>query len=113
MALWAREGVDTSCVLRTDRYQTGVYFVTHDAAGHHFLHYRTGSAASMYSVADVPAAAIAAARMLYVSGISQGISVAGLRCGVRSDRGCLRQGFRLHTIPITGLACGRRRGQPP
>jgi 2-dehydro-3-deoxygluconokinase len=75
MALWAREGVDTSCVVRTDRYQTGVYFVTHDAAGHHFLHYRTGSAAAMYSATDVPEAAIAAARMLYVSGISQGISV--------------------------------------
>src|SRR4051795_6525246 len=76
MALWAREGVDTAFVLRTDRYQTGVYFVTHDAAGHHFLHYRTGSAASMYEVADVPVAAIAAARILYVSGISQGISLA-------------------------------------
>jgi 2-dehydro-3-deoxygluconokinase len=76
MDLWAREGVDTSCVVRTDRHQTGVYFVTHDAGGHHFLHYRTGSAASMYSVANVPAAAIATARMLYVSGISQGISVA-------------------------------------
>jgi 2-dehydro-3-deoxygluconokinase len=75
MALWAREGVDTSCVRRTDRYQTGVYFVTHDAAGHHFLHYRTGSASAMYSVADVPVEAIASARMLYISGISQGISV--------------------------------------
>src|ERR1700760_4564595 len=76
MRLWEREGVDTSCVLRTDRYQPGVYLVTHDASGHQFLHYRTGSAAAMYSVADVPEAAIAAARMLYVSGISQGISVA-------------------------------------
>ncbi|HEY4043135.1 MAG TPA: sugar kinase [Rhodopila sp.] len=76
MRLWHREGVDTSCVLRSDRYQTGVYFITHDEAGHHFLHYRTGSAAAMYGVSDVPAAAIAAARMLYVSGISQGISVA-------------------------------------
>ncbi len=74
MALWAREGVDTTCVMRSERYQTGVYFVTHDAAGHHFLHYRAGSAAAMYSVADVPVAAIVAARMLYVSGISQGIS---------------------------------------
>jgi len=72
--LWNREGVDTSCVVRSDRAQTGVYFVTHDAQGHHFLHYRTGSAAAMYGVSDVPAAAIAAARMLYVSGISQGIS---------------------------------------
>jgi 2-dehydro-3-deoxygluconokinase len=72
--LWQQEGVDTSCVLRTDRYQTGVYFVTHDQAGHHFLHYRAGSAAAMFAVSDVPREAIAAARMLYVSGISQGIS---------------------------------------
>jgi 2-dehydro-3-deoxygluconokinase len=66
--------VDTSTVLRTDRYRTGVYFVTHDADGHHFLHYRAGSAAAMYAASDLPRAAIAAARMLYVSGISQGIS---------------------------------------
>jgi len=72
--LWQREGVDTSCVRRTDRYQTGVYFVTHDETGHNFLHYRSGSAAAMYVAADLPREAIAAARMLYVSGISQGIS---------------------------------------
>jgi 2-dehydro-3-deoxygluconokinase len=74
MTLWQREAVDTSTVLRTDRYQTGVYFVTHDAAGHHFLHYRNGSAAAMYAASDLPQQAIAAARILYVSGISQGIS---------------------------------------
>jgi 2-dehydro-3-deoxygluconokinase len=51
-----------------------VYFVTHDAQGHHFLHYRTNSAAAMYTRADLPDQAIAAARMFYVSGISQGIS---------------------------------------
>ena len=75
MALWQREGVDTSCVVRSERAQTGIYFVTHDTSGHHFLHYRTGSAASLYAPSDVPIAAIAAARMLYISGISQGISV--------------------------------------
>jgi 2-dehydro-3-deoxygluconokinase len=74
MALWAREGVDASTVLRTDRWLTGVYFVTHDDKGHHFLHYRANSAASMYTAADLPTAAIAAARIFYVSGISQGIS---------------------------------------
>jgi 2-dehydro-3-deoxygluconokinase len=74
MSLWEREGVDTSTVLRSDRALTGVYFVTHDSDGHHFLHYRAGSAASQYGPADVPEAAIAAARILYVSGISQGIS---------------------------------------
>lgn len=74
MALWRREGVDTSTVRRSDRHQTGVYFVTHDAAGHHFLHYRTNSAAAMLGPEAVPAAAIAQARMLYASGISHGIS---------------------------------------
>jgi 2-dehydro-3-deoxygluconokinase len=72
--LWQQEGVDTSTVLRTDKHQTGVYFVTHDAAGHHFLHYRTGSAAAMYTPSDLPREAIAKAHILYVSGISQGIS---------------------------------------
>jgi 2-dehydro-3-deoxygluconokinase len=72
--LWQREGVDTSTVVRTERYQTGVYFVTHDRDGHHFLHYRANSASAMFTAADVPEAAIAAARILYVSGISQGIS---------------------------------------
>ena len=113
MRLWEREGVDTSCVLRTDRYQTGVYFVTHDAAGHHFLHYRAGSAAAMYAASDVPEAAIAAARMLYVSGISQGISVGGLRCRVRGDRGrraargkgCLR-----YQLSASAVASGAGRG---
>ena len=74
MALWQREGVDTSCVTRSDRAQTGVYFVTHETQGHHFLHYRTGSASSLYGPSNLPTAAIAAARMLFVSGISQGIS---------------------------------------
>jgi len=74
MALWAREGIDTSTVTRTDRYLTGVYFVTHDAEGHHFLHYRANSAAAMFAPDDVPVGAIRAARMLFLSGISQGIS---------------------------------------
>jgi 2-dehydro-3-deoxygluconokinase len=74
MALWAREGVDASTVIRTDRWLTGVYFVTHDVQGHHFLHYRANSAAAMFTAADLRQPAIAAARMFYVSGISQGIS---------------------------------------
>ena len=74
LALWAREGVDASTVIRTDRWLTGVYFVTHDDTGHHFLHYRANSAAAMYTAADLPVAAIAGAQVLYVSGISQGIS---------------------------------------
>ncbi|HVC58990.1 MAG TPA: sugar kinase [Acetobacteraceae bacterium] len=74
MAMWAREGVNSTTVIRTGRAQTGVYFVTHDSGGHHFLHYRKDSPAALYAAADLPLAAIAAAKMLFVSGISQGIS---------------------------------------
>src|SRR5580698_3876965 len=74
IAMWVREKVDSATVIRTDRAQTGVYFVTHDAAGHHFLHYRTNSPAALYTAGDLPRAAIAEAKMLFVSGISQGIS---------------------------------------
>jgi len=74
MALWQAEGVDTTTVLRSTRGPTGVYFVTHDTAGHHFLHYRAGSAAACYRPDDLPLTAIGQARILYVSGISQGIS---------------------------------------
>jgi len=75
MALWQHEGVDTTGVRRTDRYLTGVYFVTHGPEGHAFLHHRANSAAARFGPEDVDEAVIAGARILYVSGISQGISV--------------------------------------
>jgi 2-dehydro-3-deoxygluconokinase len=74
MRLWAEEGVDTATVIRDPDAPTGVYFVDHDARGHHFTFYRTGSAASRYTPAMLPEAAIRAARVFYASGISQGIS---------------------------------------
>ncbi|MBK1658186.1 sugar kinase [Paracraurococcus ruber] len=74
LALWAAEGVDTATVIRRAEAPTGLYLVTHDAGGHAFTFYRSGSAASRYAVAEVPEAAIRAARILHVSGISQAIS---------------------------------------
>jgi 2-dehydro-3-deoxygluconokinase len=74
MALWAAEGVDTSTVIRSPQAPTGLYLVTHGDDGHAFTFYRTGSAASRYRPEDVPEAAIRAARILHVSGISQAIS---------------------------------------
>ncbi len=74
MALWAREGIDTSTVIRTDRALTAVYFVTHDERGHNFLHYRKDSPAALYAATDLPRDAIAAAGIFFASGISQGIS---------------------------------------
>ena len=36
MDLWQRENVDTQAVLRDASAATGMYFVSHDAQGHHF-----------------------------------------------------------------------------
>ncbi len=74
MELWRAEGVDTSCVLRDPHNPTAIYFVMHSEAGHEFLYYRRGSAASLYRPDQLPEAAVASARMIYASGISQGIS---------------------------------------
>jgi len=74
MALWARERVDTTTVIRRPDAPTGIYFVTHGPQGHAFTFYRSGSAAALYRPEEVPEAAIRGARMLHVSGISQAIS---------------------------------------
>ncbi len=74
LELWRREGVDSTAVRLSDSHPTAVYFVTHGPSGHDFLYYRAGSAASSYAVADVPEAMIAQARIVFASGISQGIS---------------------------------------
>jgi 2-dehydro-3-deoxygluconokinase len=74
MALWAEEGVDASTVRRSERNPTGIYFVFHGPQGHEFLYYRQNSAAASYTPADLPRESLGAARMLFVSGVSQGIS---------------------------------------
>ncbi len=83
-ALWQREGVDTATVRRTPEAPTGIYVVTHDAAGHHFTFYRTGSAAARYRPADLPEEAIRGARRLHLSGISQAISDSACDAGFRA-----------------------------
>jgi 2-dehydro-3-deoxygluconokinase len=76
MALWQRENVDTAAVLRDANAPTGMYFVSHDAQGHHFSYARAGSAASRMQVGDVTAwqSTIEASRWLHLSGISLAIS---------------------------------------
>lgn len=76
MDLWQRENVDTQAVLRDAHAATGMYFVSHDAQGHHFSYARAGSAASRMQPADVPSwqAAIERSRWLHLSGISLAIS---------------------------------------
>ncbi|WP_434660201.1 sugar kinase [Paraburkholderia sp. A3BS-1L] len=71
--LWASEGVDTSMVRVDASAPTGVYFVSHGPDGHAFDYLRKGSAASRYAPRDLPLDALAAARVLHLSGISVAI----------------------------------------
>jgi 2-dehydro-3-deoxygluconokinase len=76
MDLWQRENVDTTAVLREPQAPTGMYFVSHDAQGHHFSYARAGSAASRMQPQDMThwAQPIASSQWLHLSGISLAIS---------------------------------------
>ncbi len=76
MDLWQRENVDTTAVLREQQAPTGLYFVSHDAQGHHFSYARAGSAASRMQPQDLAhwQDAIASSQWLHLSGISLAIS---------------------------------------
>jgi 2-dehydro-3-deoxygluconokinase len=74
MDLWRREDVDASEVKRDSTAPTGIYFVTHGAAGHQFHYYRAGSAASRMTPGDLPLGYLRGAKVLHVSAISQAIS---------------------------------------
>ncbi|MDO6409027.1 sugar kinase [Pantoea phytobeneficialis] len=74
VALWQQENVRCDWVLRHEEAPTGIYFISHDASGHHFTFYRKGSAASRLRPKDLPEAAIAAAKLLHTSAITLAIS---------------------------------------
>jgi 2-dehydro-3-deoxygluconokinase len=76
IALWQREEVDASRVVRDPTAHTGVYFVSHGPKGHVFTYMRAGSAASRLKPENLPLDYIAGAKFLHVSGISQAISAA-------------------------------------
>ncbi len=72
--LWRGEGVAQDNVATDAGAFTAIYFVSHDADGHHFDFFRRGSAASCMTAASLPRTVIAAARVLHLSGISLAIS---------------------------------------
>jgi len=77
MDLWQRDQVDTTHVLRDPQAPTGMYFVSHDAQGHHFSYARSGSAASRMQPQDLAQhwlEAISRSRWLHLSGISLALS---------------------------------------
>lgn len=72
--LWDAEGVDHADVLERPDAFTAIYFVNHDARGHHFSFFRSGSAASRMTPDALPVQRIRAAKALHLSGISLAIS---------------------------------------
>lgn len=74
LALCDHEGIDRSNILVRPEDPTGVNFIHPHPAGRRFFYARRGSAASHYSVSDLPQDAIANARILHVSAVSLAIS---------------------------------------
>lgn len=72
--LWDAERVDHRSVLTNPDAFTAIYFVTHDAQGHQFHFFRTGSAASRMRAQDLPVPVLQQARLFHLSGISLAIS---------------------------------------
>jgi len=93
--LWRGEGVETAWV-RVDRSApTGVYFVTHGPDGHQFDYLRAGSAASRHAPQDLPLDALAAAKVLHLSGISLAISTSACDAGFAAIAQARRHGVRV------------------
>jgi len=72
--LWQKEGIDTSQVVRDAGAPTGIYFISRKGNVHYFTYYRKNSAASRMTPEFIPDDYIRHAKLLHVSGISQGIS---------------------------------------
>lgn len=72
--LWTREGVDHRWVGTDAQAFTAIYFVTHDAAGHHFHFFRAGSAASRVSPQGLDSTLVQSSKVFHLSGISLAIS---------------------------------------
>jgi 2-dehydro-3-deoxygluconokinase len=94
-ALWAAEGVDADAVKTDAQAYTAIYFVTHDAAGHHFHFVRAGSAASRLGPAGLPLERIERARVLHLSGISLAISASASDAGFAAIAAARAAGARV------------------
>lgn len=79
--LWEAEGIDHAGVATDTQAFTAIYFVTHDAGGHRFHFFRSGSAASRMAPAGLDTASIADARLLHLSGITLAISASARDTG--------------------------------
>jgi 2-dehydro-3-deoxygluconokinase len=74
---------------------TGVYFVSHGPNGHAFDYLRAGSAASRYAPHDLPLDAIAAAKVIHLSGISLAISLSACDAALEAIAHARASGVRV------------------
>jgi len=93
--LWRAEGVDAHHVREDADAFTAVYFVTHDAGGHHFSFFRKGSAASRFDRRDLPETYLATARYVHLSGISLAISDTACDAGFAAIAAARRGGAKI------------------
>lgn len=73
--LWTQEGVDHTHVLTRHEHATGVCFINPDPADRNFTYLRDASAATTFSVQDLPETAISRAKALHLSGITFAIGI--------------------------------------
>ena len=93
IALWTRNGVDTSLVARDQGRRTGLYFVSFDSQGKHSLtYYRKDSAASAIAPDMVQERLLSNYRVLHLSGISLGMSPSALATGLALEEAARRSG---------------------
>ncbi len=74
MDLWLSSGVNIESIAIESGAMTGLYFVTHGAAGHEFSYRRAGSAAARMQLNAAQCEALRSTAWLHYSGISQAIS---------------------------------------
>lgn len=72
--IWQSGGVDLSLLQRDPANPTGLYFISFEGKKHNFTYYRRNSAACFVDAESIDWQIIRQARILHLSGISQGIS---------------------------------------
>lgn len=96
---WQREGIDISQVRVVDGYN-GLYLISLLPGGEReFVYYRQGSAASTLQPEDLDEPAIAAAKVLHVSGISQAVSPTSRATVLAAAQMAHRHGVRVSYDP--------------
>jgi len=102
--MWEAEGVDAGAVETDPDAPTGLYFVRHGPEGHEFEYRRAGSAASRLAPGTLPRAAVEAADILHLSGITQAISESARAASVAAMEAARAVGTRISYDPNLRLA---------